>query len=78
MIIIINLKDRGWYSVNWDNAQFLAWGYKKGCSFVDGPCSQWTYAQGACSTDEDQSGDCTLDGIGKGSCGIVALSFFLR
>ena len=31
-------EDSGWYKANYSHVQHLAWGYKKGCGFAQGPC----------------------------------------
>lgn len=33
--------DTGWYDVNFNMSEKLAWGYKRGCEFVLKSCGQW-------------------------------------
>lgn len=37
-ITLALLEDSGWYKVNYNNAQVLLWGYKKGCGFLEDKC----------------------------------------
>ena len=62
-------KDSGWYHVDFTKAEHLQWGYKKGCSFVEGSCSSWTTDLYRCDSPSDKS--CNFDRRAKGVCAIA-------
>jgi hypothetical protein len=72
-ITLALLQDSGWYQANFSTAEFLDWGYKRGCNFVYDKCltSQppvALYPDHWCTKADQQS--CGVDRLAKGICSI--------
>ena len=64
-------EDTGWYVVDYDKAEALAWGNEQGCSFVDDTCDRWS-SRYFCE-DEGEDG-CTVDLEARARCNLRSYS----